>query len=311
MKRYLTIKEMLLIHDVAKTKKISVSAKRNRLAQANLSKIISAAEENIGIEIFNRDSRPLSLTEFGKGLLSHTENIIASNEAMTSYIQDFLNIPKGHVRIHCPTSVQIHLAKHIIPEIKKQLPDISLSIHTSNQGIADYSSGVIFNDDCDILITYALPENQSLVARKLHSIKMNIYSTDDFYASHPFNTLEELSLHPFLLLNTLPGNKVNENTLEITDVKENIKKKITVHGDVIFDNSYAALESCSRGLGYLLSSPLNIHHGMNVRPRLPENVGVFVNLYAIYGTHGRITMRVKSVVELIQKAFQKYNDRQP
>lgn len=108
----------------------------------------------------------------------------------------------GFVRIHAPTGQLLFISKYVIPGLKAQHPEIKLMLTTSNLSNAEFTLGVPFSDDCDILFTHSLPDNDELIARNIASIPANIYGTRDMIARYPIHSIEDYGHSPCILFLT-------------------------------------------------------------------------------------------------------------
>lgn len=72
--------------EIAKTKSISKAAENLYMGQPNLSRAIKELEENLGITIFNRTTKGISITPEGEQFLQYAKRIIAQvNEVEEIY----------------------------------------------------------------------------------------------------------------------------------------------------------------------------------------------------------------------------------
>ena len=66
--------------EIAKTKSISKAAENLYMGQPNLSRAIKELEENIGITIFKRTSKGITVTAEGEEFLEYANRILAQVE---------------------------------------------------------------------------------------------------------------------------------------------------------------------------------------------------------------------------------------
>ena len=63
------------IYAVYKAGSLSAAARELYISQPSLSATIKKVEENLGVPIFNRKTKPLSLTEYGTQYIAYLEKI--------------------------------------------------------------------------------------------------------------------------------------------------------------------------------------------------------------------------------------------
>lgn len=292
--------ELIAVLTVIKNQNITLSAEQLGLSQARLSKIIAAVEERFGDKILNRETRPLKVTAFGLGLVPYIENCIRGNNELTEYLDCHKKSPSGIVNIYSPSAIQAFLARDVLLPLHELHPDIIISLTTWNQENTDMYSGVRFHDDCDVLITYTLPQNQNLIARKVTSLKMNVFGTDECYKKNPFSNAEELSNCPFILLRSLIFDGVR-NTFNVTSHDTHEIKTVSVSGDFIFDNTWTALQFCRQGVGYIISYVPVLTDFPELKPRLPENMSINMDFYVIYRKRHMQPRRLQTVIQFIMQ----------
>lgn len=73
--------------EIAKTKSISKAAENLYMGQPNLSRAIRELEENLGITIFNRTTKGISITDEGEEFLQYAKRIIAQVDEMEEIYQ--------------------------------------------------------------------------------------------------------------------------------------------------------------------------------------------------------------------------------
>ncbi|MBQ8893605.1 MAG: LysR family transcriptional regulator [Clostridia bacterium] len=74
--------------EIAKTKSISKAAENLYMGQPNLSRAIRELEENLGITIFNRTPKGISITDDGEEFLQYAKRIIAQVDEMEELYQN-------------------------------------------------------------------------------------------------------------------------------------------------------------------------------------------------------------------------------
>lgn len=117
-----------IFHTVAQKGNISYAAKELYISQPAISKAISKLEENLGITLFYRSSRGVTLTEAGKLLYEHTKKAFDALEEGEERIHKISELGIGQIRIGVSTT----LCKYIlIPYLKgfiEAYPHIKITI---------------------------------------------------------------------------------------------------------------------------------------------------------------------------------------
>jgi len=96
---------------VAEVKSFSEAARRLRLAKSAVSRQVGALEADLGVRLFHRTTRSLSLTEAGRGYFERAERILADLDEADLAVSHLQAAPRGRLRVSAPMSFGfLHLA---------------------------------------------------------------------------------------------------------------------------------------------------------------------------------------------------------
>ena len=87
---------------VAQSKIYSEAAEKLDLSVANISTQITNLEEQLGLKLFNREKKGVTLTEDGKELYEIVNKSISSFDFVEKLAKDKNNISSGNIKIGCP-----------------------------------------------------------------------------------------------------------------------------------------------------------------------------------------------------------------
>lgn len=135
--------------EVEKTRSINKAAENLYMGQPNLSRAIKELEESLGITIFNRTSKGISLTPQGEEFLGYAKNILAQVSAVEAMYQRdksarqqfSISIPRASYIAHAFTSFVQTLDDDREMEITFRETNSMNAIHNILQ--EDYSLGII------------------------------------------------------------------------------------------------------------------------------------------------------------------------
>lgn len=149
---------------------LSAAARALGLAQPTLGRQVAALEEELGVALFERAGRGLSLTPTGLELLEHVRGMGAAAErvslAATGHSQDIA----GSVSISAAEAYAAFLLPPILARLRGQHPGIRLEIVASN-AISD-----LRRREADIAIRNARPTDPELIARKIRDDAARLYA---------------------------------------------------------------------------------------------------------------------------------------
>ena len=111
------LKYMLL---VAEHKNFTIAANKSFVTQPTLSIQIQKLEEELGTKIFNRNTKPVLLTEIGKKIVQQAQIIIEESSRMTDIVAQEKGFIGGEFKLGIlPTVMPTLLPKFLNTFIKK------------------------------------------------------------------------------------------------------------------------------------------------------------------------------------------------
>lgn len=305
MRDTFSMRDLKIIQSISFTKSLSKTAQDFHIAQANVSKTLSTLEEKIGLKIFERKTRPLRPTVFGEELITRIDKLLHSREEFISFIENYKSEPSGMVEIHASTGQLMYLTRYVIPDLKENHPELKINFVTRNLKVSEYANGIEFAQKCDILFTHTIPANEDLIAKKIASVKCNIYGSDTFISNNSIKTIDDYSKKACILYFSFIENNTNLWVFENSKTKE--KTSIPVTGDFMCDNAQTALELSSAGLGFVFMPEVMIRemgYEGRLHPTLPQNYNANIELYMIYRKRTQQPYRVEVVIDSIAKNIQ-------
>ncbi|SAK47278.1 LysR family transcriptional regulator [Caballeronia catudaia] len=156
---------------VAEERNFTRAAERLHIAQPPLSRQIQQLEETLGVQLFERNSRPLKLTETGKFFYSHAVQLLAQTAELESMTRRVGNIERS-LSVGFVGSTLYGMLPKIIRRFRDENATVELSLHemsTMDQiralkdGRIDVGFGRIRHEDANIR-RVVLREEQLIVA---------------------------------------------------------------------------------------------------------------------------------------------------
>jgi LysR family transcriptional regulator, benzoate and cis,cis-muconate-responsive activator of ben and cat genes len=163
---------------VAEERNFTRAAERLHMAQPPLSRSIQQLEETLEVQLFQRDSRPLKLTETGKFFYAHAVQLLAQTAELESMTRRVGNIERS-LSVGFVGSTLYGMLPKIIRRFRDENATVELSLHemsTMDQiralkdGQIDVGFGRIRHEDANIRrvilreekMIVALPEGRPL-----------------------------------------------------------------------------------------------------------------------------------------------------
>jgi LysR family carnitine catabolism transcriptional activator len=128
MQRTPSLSSLRLFLQVANSLSFSETARQANLSQPALSRTIRLLEEDLGVRLFDRNSRNVALTPAGAALLPTVERLTADfDQAFRELNQTFQGI-KGRVLVGALPSMSANLLPKVIAKFRETRPQVEVII---------------------------------------------------------------------------------------------------------------------------------------------------------------------------------------
>ncbi|MDD9918887.1 MAG: LysR family transcriptional regulator [Rhodospirillaceae bacterium] len=156
----------------------SAAARALGATQPTLGRQVAALEESLGVTLFERVGRNLSLTEAGLELLDHVRAMgdAASRVSLTASGQ--AQSVEGHVCVTATDVLSMYLLPDALRRLREVAPGIELEVVASND-VRD-----LRRREADIAIRHGRPEQPDLIAKKLGETEAGLYASAGWIEEH-------------------------------------------------------------------------------------------------------------------------------
>lgn len=113
---------------IIEEKSISKAAKKLYISQPSLSQYIIRLEERLGVKLFDRTGKLLSLTFAGEKYVETAKIMLDLNKKLQRELSDIADSKKGRIIIGIPNQTSRYILPLILPEFHKQFSEIELVI---------------------------------------------------------------------------------------------------------------------------------------------------------------------------------------
>ncbi len=130
---------------VAQMKNFRLAAESCFITQSTLSAMIAKFEQQNGVEIFNRKTRPISITPQGKKIISALESISREFQLLDETVNEIKGQEVGQLRIACIPTVAPYLYPLFLDKISHRYSKVNFFIHelTTDKVVEDIIAGNI------------------------------------------------------------------------------------------------------------------------------------------------------------------------
>ena len=146
------------VYHVYMAKSFTKAAKILYISQPSLSAAVAAKEKTLGFRIFNRTTKPLSLTREGEIYVEMLEEIIKCENNMSQRLKDLNEPPRKKIAIGSSSYTSYYLLPTICGAFYRRYPDIEVKLDIGNTSNGTTLLQKLNNKELDIVFSYASNE---------------------------------------------------------------------------------------------------------------------------------------------------------
>jgi DNA-binding transcriptional LysR family regulator len=264
------------------------------LTPSAVSRAVARLEARVGVRLFDRTPREVSLTEEGRRFHTQVMPLLAGLDEAATEAAGAAAVVRGRLRVSVdPWFARLVLAPRL-QQFLVRYPQLAVDLSTSNYREA-MMAGV------DVAVRFGPPDESSLIARKLLETRVLTVAAPAYLERHGEpRSPQDLSHHEALLFRDpqtgLPfpwefrrGGKVRE---------------VKVSGRLVMDDSSVAISACLAGQGIFQSLAIGLADLLSrgeLVQILPEWSEERFPLYAYHPSRRHPPAKVRAFLDFIQE----------
>lgn len=230
--------EMVTFMRVAELGSFSAAASQLGMTPSAASRQVARLEKELGVQLIQRTTRQLRLTEPGVEAFAHCRDLVAAAQAMLQVAQQFVSEPRGRVRVSAPKAFARHVLHPLLVAFLERYPSVDVQLIVADRDIDPIREGV------DLVVRLTCDPPQGLVARPLAVVRQVLcaaprYLEERGAVEHP----RDLLAHSCLYL----GEQACDNRWRFRKGDEVVD--VIVQGRYVANHSEIRLDGVRRGLG--------------------------------------------------------------
>ncbi len=247
-----------LVSFVAVTESLNFSraAEELHIAQPAVSQQIRALEEELGVALFDRLGKKVTLTDAGRALLPYARQILAMVEAAENEVRERGQLKRGRTSLGAPPTVSTHLLPARLTHFKQEHPGLEVTLREAGTKtlLASIEDGKL---DLAIVSTDVLPENVDSTPFLEEAYVLAVSARHPFLGNRQSIKITDLASEPFILFPE--GYTLREVTLTACR-RAGFEPKVALDGGAM----QSALEFVGAGLGVALVPELALTETNNI-----------------------------------------------
>lgn len=269
---------------------LSAAARALGLTQPTLGRQVAALEEELGVLLFDRVGRSLSLTQSGLELLEHVRAMGEAAGLVSLTASGQSQSIDGQVCITASDALSAYNLPAVMKRLREVAPEIEIEILASNT-IQD-----LRRREADIAIRHVRPDQPDLIARLVRTSMGHLYAATHFLDRHGRpGCPSDLANATFIGIGNIDRMLSVLNALGLPLTPANFKLST--------NSGVTGWEMVKQGLGFGMMSEEVAHVTPGVEVVLPDIVSIEFPVWLTTHRELHSSRRIRLVFDLLAEAL--------
>lgn len=172
--------DLILFAHIVDAGSFSRASEQTGLPKSTLSRRLTDLENQLGERLLQRSTRRLVITEFGESILEHARRLQEETAAASALALHRQVSPHGTLRVSLPPEFHELSLVQFLSRFSSEYPDVRLELDLSARRV----DLVAERFDIAVRIATRLPDDSSLVARRVATLNNGLYASAAYLKQH-------------------------------------------------------------------------------------------------------------------------------
>lgn len=283
--------------EVARRRTFAAAARELGQAPSTLAKSVARLEASLGVRLFHRTTRKVSLTDDGERLFARCQRVLGELQELQEEADGRRARPSGTLRLDLPIAYGRRKLLPVLAGFARQHPDVVLDIHLSD-AYADLVHGGL-----DAAVRVGELDDSGLVASRFDWQSMVLCASPAYLAQAPrIRRADDLARHPFIVYRQHSSGRNRPVQLRVNGELVSL----TPRGAVRINDGEAMAQAATLGLGltqlpdYMVEEQIASGALVELLPGLrPPDMPIQL----VMPTQRLMPARVRALLEVLQTSF--------
>lgn len=193
------LQPLLAFSETAKRGGFAAAARELGTVPSTLAKAVGRLEASLGVRLFHRTTRQVTLTPDGERLFQRCQRVLAELEELQTEASGARAEPSGTLRIDMPIVFGRKFMLPLLAQLLQRHPGLQLDARLSDAFVDLVKGGI------DVAIRVGTLEDSSLAARRFASQQLVLVGAPSYLRAHGTpKAIEDLAAHRHVLFR-MPG----------------------------------------------------------------------------------------------------------
>jgi DNA-binding transcriptional LysR family regulator len=275
---------------------LSAAARAMGLSQTMVTKHVAALEARLGVRLFHRTTRRLSITEAGRNYLEVSERILAEIEAADASVAADRIEPRGLLRLNAPMAFGIRQIAPLLAGFTALNPHVTVELGL-NDRLVDLAE-----EGWDLAIRIGNLRNSSLIARRIAPCRVVVCAAPSYLKARGTpQTVARLTEHNCL------GYTLSQTSVDRWVFGARAEVNVQVSGNLRANNGEALRMAAIAGQGVIYQPTFivadELRAGTLVALNLDQPTVELGGIYAVFLPDRHPPAKVRAFVDFIATSF--------
>ena len=193
------VRNLVTFLKVTELKSFSRAAEALDYSQSAVTVQIQQLERELGVQLFDRIGKTVSITQYGKDFVSYARDVVSAIARASAFASSDSEL-SGTVRVGTLNSLLTASFSNIVPLYHERFPHVQISLHAGN--IASITEMLVKNE-LDIIYTLdeQIFDTQFVKVFEAQEDVVIVTNTENPLSARDDVHLADLVSHPFILMN--------------------------------------------------------------------------------------------------------------
>jgi DNA-binding transcriptional LysR family regulator len=274
----------------------TAAADRLGMAKSAISRRMTALESRLGVQLLQRTTRRLNLTDTGRSFYERSARILADLEEAEAAVHQEHGELRGVLRVALPLSFGTRHMCGPIAEFASLHPKVTFDLDLNDRRVD------LVREGADLALRIGRLEDSSLIARRLFDSHTVVCASPDYLAQHGQpQTPEELRDHKCLVY----GNLADPARWAARDAND-VEHAVDVHAVLTSTSGDFLSQLAANGMGIVIQPTFiagDLIKSGDLVPILTDYQWPVVPAYAVYPPTRHLSFRVRTFIDFLVATF--------
>ncbi|WP_019140726.1 LysR family transcriptional regulator [Noviherbaspirillum massiliense] len=292
--------ELVFFSAIVKAGSLSAAARELGLTPPSVSKRLAQMEQRLDVQLFNRTTRRLSLTNEGELYRASAMRLLAELEEMERLVSGNRSAPKGLLRVNAPLGFGRTYITPLVSKFIKNYPDVEVQLQ-----LTDHPLNLV-DEAFDLGIRFGALPDARLIAHKVAPNRRLLCAAPSYLKKHGIPKVpHDLTRHNCIVLRQ---NDVAYGTWHFSRGRHT--ESVKVRGALSSNDGEVTLNWALDGHGITLRAEWDtakyLRSGRLVLV-LEDYAAPPADIYAVYPERQQMSPKVRAFTEFLSSSFNQKN----